>query len=122
MCLRLNRFQILKKRKAKKDIICYKTVTRIYADTFAPRFGYNPSFRYTLGTEANSIIVREGLNIENGLHSYKYFADVKFRQHWRVHTIIRCVIPKGATFYKGISVTDVNYVSDRLIPVEVIND
>ena len=105
----------LAKRLAKRDIICYKNVR---AD-LRPEFDYNYTFKYELNTlfdDSKEIDILEITNgfesdiINKGFHSY-------IKKPYSLYTItVKCIIPKGAYYYKNKS----EYVSDKIKIIEIL--
>lgn len=118
------------KEIAEKDIICYKEVIRtkdknIYLSRFR-KFKYEIGMHYyQTGTkfiyEVEMFYGR--LNISRGIHSWvknpisKKFKSQLKKFHIDNYTILKCIIPKGSIYFKGIFG---DYVSDNLIVVEEI--
>lgn len=59
--------------------------------------------------------------IEKGLHSYKYAKDCKTYKNKNINThIVKCVIPKGSTYYEGYFNECKSYASDTLQYLKII--
>ena len=113
---------------ATKDIECWKFV-EILGDKY-----YTP-YRGTLikiGKSYNSSIHVEYDLISIGLHSYILKEKLvermkKFGWYKAGHKIVRCIIPKGSTYYVGGSHIPMNeelniYVSNTIKYIEIVND
>lgn len=105
-----------KKQVAEADITCYKFGT--LSGTTFESLVYR--FKYELGkTYKADIVIKEGEGFE-GFHSTKSDKDIN---KIKSMDVVRCIIPKGTTYYTG-NVTNLdddvvdNYISEELIVVE----
>ena len=121
MCLKIRNGKT-KPKVADSDIVCYKVlVPGMTCDTFyAPLFGHV----YCLGT---TDYIREDLFLDLcddiasfGFHSFTYQADAfNFigklceinRGNEDKYVVCQCTIPKGAKYYKGGHMFDINDVA-----------
>lgn len=112
---------------AEHDIVCYKTLTE---DLVSPYFNY----QYVLGEKIESVLnISQGM-VSKGLHTF-----VSFKQacqeaiYWHNQSIpelgiigvdapivVKCIIPQGSHYY--VSLFDIEYASNQLIPLEIIYD
>lgn len=75
-----------------------------------------------IGETYRSKIEKVGDNIERALHSFKFLESAEDLT-WITHkTFVKCIIPKGSTYYKGTFQGSFSYASDSLIYVEIISD
>lgn len=104
-----------RKRLAKRDIICYKNVR---AD-LRPEYDYTGGFQYKLNKLFNHSKKKDilkvihyilGVRIDIGFHFY-----IKESSHCYL-TIVRCIIPKDAYYYKNKT----EYVSDKIKIIEIL--
>lgn len=113
---------------AEKDITCYKLVYKMpISKSFRSQFR---EFRYWLNCEMRvySLPVEwqpttEGL-LHQGFHSYRTLAIAKRKLKWHDEPgliIMRCVIPKGARYFKGTGAYSIDnneqYCSELIRPV-----
>lgn len=128
MCLE----KISEKIVATEDIVCYKQCRQmrdkklIWNLKNIFRFKWILDYDYTyktpfyymeveLGKTYTSVLqVDQDGTINKGLHSYANKVDTGF------YALIECVIPKGATYYKGIGLREPGYASDKLRYVKLI--
>jgi len=89
-------------------------------------FSFETPFRnypIEIGNTYTSKLVKKGDNIEEGLHSFEFARDAKLT-NWALWydegTIVKCIIPKGSTYYKGTFDGDSSYASDALTYVEIV--
>ena len=130
MCLKIRKNA--KVKTAKKDIVCYKVVEK------RAKYGYvTPFFNMpvSIGEEYGDVSLEkkdniDGIVVEEGYHSLKTFEDaadytamLMFARHV-CFTIIKCVIPKGAKYYDGMTTMVFKlyngYVSDKIRFTEVV--
>lgn len=130
MCLRIPVNQ--KPQLATKQIICFKCLT---VDMLSPCYEQ----KYELGKMLTSEFSIKKMcaydNVEKGLHAYADESEAKhtaYNYTWfnqingdmqKAPVVVKCEIPKGATYYKAISDTigvNFEYASDKLIPLEII--
>lgn len=129
------------KQVAEQDIVCWKfgkihteTIANKIVDKVFESWVYN--FKYELGKKYKNNIVINDNNGSEGFHSikskdyfansYSWFHSIKSESYFHKtysFDVVRCIIPKGATYYEGIS-TDVcgviieEFISDEIIVVE----
>lgn len=149
MCLKIFNNQV---QVAEQDITCYKfLLSQRHSDIEDQRF-ISPyqTFEYELGKEyssnlqvhtfdydlafdyadVNAIerVVEEGFHTipseevarkivkyKNTLHSYK-------RDNRKPYVVVKCIIPKGASYYTGMWQYNQSYASNKLKVVEVLKD
>ena len=132
MCLRL---EYLKPKIADKNIICYKLVKRtkvkgIYESIFQ-KFEYTIKKLYTnnISIECSNSVIKhfeiqdiEGRDyyIEEGMfHSYANCSHSALN-HAPDEFIVKCIIPKGAYYYKGYYKGLTSYASSQIKILEEI--
>lgn len=123
------------KHIAEADIATYKVVNKISDNKYESIFKkyvyekdkVNDGFIRITGWELT-------IMVDEGFHSYKRLGDAKFDYYIRkMHNfpnavIIKCIIPKGSTFYNGFQRIGANgstivadqYVSDKIIVKEKV--
>ena len=121
MCLR----KISVKKRANKDIECYKIVRLGYYDgTFNSLFF--PQQKWEIGVEYNA--PRKSRNyplneINSGyFHSYaNKRAAMSFDNPFKNCVLVKCIIPKGSTYYSGKNLDLAScFASKKLKVVEII--
>ena len=120
MCLRIVKDE--KPRIAKKDILCYKVISSCGDGTYQT---YYQLTDVVIGeTYKSKVIVRpNGTTIGVGLHSYSNKkALFQFNYDLLSDPIrgVKCIIPKGSTYYVGDFCGDRSYASDQLTYVKII--
>ena len=135
MCLDIDRNQSPK--VAEEDITCYKFLRVVRDGTYyAP---YYSNHQYEIGKEYTSILSRYHDNgadgcrhpftgIRQGLHSLATVEDTRCIAMHRTevykgfhkYVVVECVIPKGATYYKGYWRGCAAYASNKLKAIKVI--
>lgn len=90
-----------RKLVAPQDIVVYKVVGQFPGSQALQACYYD--FDYEINKCYTTQMVREGLEVENGFHSYK---DIKSAMMFRDKIgpslkIVECVIPKGSEYYAG---------------------
>lgn len=122
MCLELKNSRI-KAKIATKDIVCYKGLIKKDNIYYTP---YQNCI-IEIGNTYKSNIIKEGNEINIGLHSFVTIEDLK---PWSVRGMgtwgklmgyIKCIIPKGSKYYIGIFGKYNSYVSDTLQYIEIID-
>ena len=109
MCL----YEIGKRKKAEKDIVCYK----LLRNNDAP---YNSCYTYQRG-QINTSHLRKNKNYDNlsiGLHSFVRKKDAEKECHaWngKSYHVVKMYIPKGAHYYEGFYSTFKAYASNKLL-------
>lgn len=116
--------------KATKDIVCYKYLIKKKGikDLMSPFTGFRweAGKEYTADRSAPRFVSN---NIKDGyFHSYEYKEAAEFEgeefTHIRSHVeyrIVKCIIPKGSRYYKGIHTGgDGGYASKKIKIVEVL--
>ena len=88
----------------------------------APVFVYKTiyqNFTVKIGETYTSSLERIDDTVHEGLHSY---ANIRDTRHTRIgdEVIAKCIIPKGASYYKGTFDGNTAYASDTLTYVELI--
>lgn len=101
---------------AKKDIICYKLV-----EDLEDNGDLRTPFQYrsiVLGETYTSNIVRtyDG-SIEKAIHSYVKLKDAKeYLLYWVATAhVVKCIIPKGSKYIRGIFGSDKSIASDTIV-------
>lgn len=87
-----------------------------------------PSFRtpyrfapIEIGNTYESILEKpKSRAIEIGLHTFKFSGDAISDMDSPKEVIVRCIIPKGSTYYEGDFGGSISYASDKLQYVEII--
>jgi len=124
MCLTLK--EKSRKVTAKKDIVVYKFLTELPDGNLQTPY---KDFNVEIGNTYTSLLLLESYHFvlyicDYGLHSYSKLEDAK--DHTAIHDLFgkvvfaKCIIPKGAKYYKGTFNGSVNYASDELIYVELV--
>lgn len=133
MCLRL---EYLKPKIADKNIICYKLVKRtkvkgIYESIFQ-KFEYTIKKLYTnnISIECSNSVIKhfeiqdiEGRDyyIEEGMfHSYASYLYPVILSPLPHGALLKCIIPKGAYYYKGYYKGLTSYASSQIKILEEI--
>ena len=133
MCLLINKNQ--KPEVATKPIICYKWLTR---DMLSPCYRQKYEFNKLLTSKFSIEIGNNCDKVEKGLHTFVEEFEAKrvskefswwnqitgdyYPEHAPV--VVKCIIPKGATYYKAESMTtgvSYEYASNQLLPLEIIS-
>lgn len=118
MCLTIDFNQ--KPEVASEDIVVYKHLIRRRRGS-----GFLTSFRLSeieIGLSYYAELNKIYDKVYEGLHSYASCEIAKQRAIYWNEVLVKCIIPKGSTYYKGTfeSLGDA-YASDTLIYNEVIN-
>ena len=134
MCLRIEKDQ--KPEIATEPIVCYKCLTR---DMLSPcyRQKYELGQLITSEFSIDKSYCDEVEKVEKGLHSFANEFEAKYIAKdfcwWNqifgypgeyAPVVVKCIIPKGATYYKAESMTigvSYEYASNQLIPLEIIS-
>lgn len=126
MCLDIKKTAKIK--TAKEDIICYKYL--IKRDDYL-----TTPFRYAeikIGETYESTLERceyssELHVVEEGLHSFanledcdKRVCDCEDDADYEYHSLAKCVIPKGSTYYEGVYGRLKAYASDKIQYLEIL--
>lgn len=126
--------------KADKDIECWKTMWLIGENKFRSLYYYqeydsgNTYSNYLRGYE-KAFIIKPNLKwkVQHGIHTYDSLASAIFDCDYNPKSMdfvfVKCKIPKGATYYKGVNrrftpcyASDKLYITDEYKPVtEVIS-
>ena len=134
MCLIISK---LRPKIADKDIICYKLVERtkikgIYKSSFQ-RFEYVIRQLYTNNIDirfADRVIRNlcpsyphlSTYAVEEGMfHSYVNYLYPAILRPLPNHTLLKCIIPKGAYYFKGYFDDCPSYASSQIKILEEIN-
>lgn len=118
MCLTVKLYQ--KPRKAKTDIEVYKLVEENDGNLVS-FFQETP---VKLGETYESELIKVGCSIHIGLHSYAALDNAIDDAGLSSHTthVVKCIIPKGALYYKGLFASDIAYASNKIIYTkEILN-
>lgn len=129
------------KHIAEADIVVYKVVNKILDDKYESIF---EKYIYEKDKVNNGSIntrtaITEGQPdirvVEEGFHSYKHLEDAEFDHFVRKvcgfqnAVVVKCIIPKGSTYYNGFQRIGVGtgstivadqYVSDKIIVKEEV--
>ena len=127
MCLFINH---LEPKIADKDIICYKLVKRteikgVYKSNIQ-RFEYIIRQLYTnyFDIKYVDMLIKRRYNlfaIENGMF-HSYASNVYFiLKPLQYCTLLKCIIPKGAYYFKGYYGNYPSYASSQIKILEEIN-
>jgi hypothetical protein len=113
MCLYVNSSK--KCKVAKRDIVCYKTMSAVPYVHGVILFSYFQNFRYELGKEYRKPLDKRGLKKFRGLrsvhhegyHSYTRAPGPDFDQGINIGkrtVLVKCIIPKGSLYHsnKGV--------------------
>ena len=131
MCLKVRKNA--KVKTAEKDIVCYKVVEKGAKSGYVTPFFNMP---ISIGEEYGDVSLEKKDNIyneivvEEGYHSLKTFEDAANYTamltlvHQVSFTIVKCVIPKGAKYYDGMTpmfgkLHD-GYASDKIRYTDVV--
>lgn len=122
MCLTVKRFAF--KKKAKKDIVCYKILYK-WGCTYRSQF---QGFEYITGMMYNTELgkkVKDPVNKEwdiyQGFHSYAYKMDSKPLYAETSKVCMQCRIPKGSYYYEGKFGMCKSYVSESIIIDHIVH-
>ena len=74
-------------------------------------------FKVEIGNTYTSELIREEYEVSIGLHS---FAKLKDCKNDGSGVYVRCIIPKGAKYYRGTFFGNSSYASDTLIYKEIV--
>ena len=126
MCLKLGSSKT-KPKIATKDIVCYKGLIQLRDELITPY----KRVSIEIGKTYKSIISNKDGEIHLGLHSFKTLKELKnwatgsgWRRAWWGKAggeYIKCIIPKGSTYYIGTFDCWKSYASDALTYVEIID-
>lgn len=121
MCLTVKRFAF--KKKAKKDIVCYKILYKL-GYTYKSQF---QGFEYVTGVMYNTELgkkVKDPANKEwgiyQGFHSYANKKDSKHLYAESSEVCMQCRIPKGSYYYEGKFGNCKSYASESIIIDHVV--
>lgn len=130
MCLELRMFARV--RIAKKDIEVFKVMKK----TVEPYIFLSPYMRAQCSLGPTPIVdvqkekdYRGDRVVKSGWHSFGSEVEAKREaEDWEfgaahrygTHMVLRCLIPKGARYYKGTWNGQVSYASSQIVFVEVI--
>jgi hypothetical protein len=120
MCLE----NIGEKKKATKNIICYKILYALKTEFLTP---YR-SMRIQLGEEYSSVLIVRGefdAVVEEGFHSFEEPPHLQcFRGLTLCYPIViaKCIIPKGASYYEGSFRGLPCYASNKIKYLELLNE
>lgn len=124
MCLTVKRFAF--KKKAKKDIVCYKVLYKwgyTYRSQFQ-RFEYVTGMMYNteLGKKVKDPFNREW-DIYQGFHSYANKEDSKPKRLCAEISAVcmQCIIPKGSYYYEGKFGKCKSYASESIIIDHIVD-
>lgn len=121
MCLNISKTAVVE--TAEEDIICYKVV-KMYNNEYFTRYrDFHIEIGKTYLSELNAF--RDDNKdfdydiVEEGLHSYcnERSAHASFNNYFKV----KCTIPKGSLYYKGLFSECESYASNCLRYDEIIN-
>lgn len=133
MCLPINKKQ--KPQIATEPIICYKCLIK---DMLSPCYRQKYELNKLLTSEFSIEIGNHCDKVEKGLHTFANELEAKYvakefswwnqitGDYYPEHAsvVVKCIIPKGATYYKAESMTtgvSYEYASNQLIPLEIIS-
>jgi hypothetical protein len=103
---------------ARHDIVVWKHVLNT-------GLNYRTAYRHVvvkMGKEYESVIGINGLLLSEGLHSYRLRCDASEYANRYCEALVKCVIPKGAVYYRGVFRERDVYASGRLRYVGVVKD
>lgn len=123
-----------KVKTAKKDIVCYKVVEKRVKSGYVTPFFNMP---ISIGEEYGDASLKKKITyfsivVEEGYHSLKTFEDamdytamLMLAHQFCSFAIVKCVIPKGAKYYDGMTENTIGkrkngYASDKIRYVEVV--
>lgn len=139
MCLNIKRNQ--KSEIAVEDIICYKIVEQQLKPDFRCRKAmvgsdvYNTPYQYVeveIGCTYESLIEVENdfenyeSKVEAGLHSFHNKMDCTqsalgiANRYSNTQWLVKCCIPKGSKYYKGLFDESLSYASNKIIYLEIV--
>lgn len=124
MCLILKSSKT-KPKIATKDIVCYKGVIETYEGLMTPY----QIFKVEIGKTYFSEISKYSNEIEVALHSFINYKEIVKWKKTEMHLggmenelkLVKCIIPKGATYYVGTFNFYDSYASSELKYVELVN-
>ena len=109
MCLKVT--EKSKKRKATKDIVCYKIVKLVDDVILTPYW----DAEVVIGNTYTSDIVHDEIHnlVYQALHSFATINGAKLERQWQNNfhyftAIVKCTIPKGARYIKGLYDTTIS--------------
>jgi hypothetical protein len=74
-----------------------------------------------IGETYKSKLIKNGLLVEEGIHSFKNLEDVNYFASFDKNSfVVKCIMPKGSEYYVGKYGDHVSYASDTLKYVEVL--
>jgi len=123
MCLTLKSSET-KPKIATKDIVCYKGIIETPKGFITPYQG----FKVKIGKTYFSEIYKYDDEIDVGLHSFAIYEEmiawekreIEIRKGAELKPV-KCIIPRGATYYTGEFSTNKSYASSELKYVELID-
>jgi hypothetical protein len=102
---------------ATKDIKCYKILRRTPKNLYATIYRMKYQVRKTYTSELEAFY--NGSEVHKGLHSFS--ARPRGRDISQEYPAVLCVIPKGATYYKGKQGSYKNgYASNKIKIVKIL--
>lgn len=120
MCLQLKKLAF--KHFALTDVVVYK---HLKCDRFVSDLLYTP-YRFTsvsIGETYKSDLIKEHNSVDFGLHSFKHLIDaVLDGESEGSHVVVKCIIPRGSWYYKGIFFSKTSYASNRIKYVEIVKE
>ena len=121
MCLYLKQNSQL--YTASIDITVYKFLTNTGAGLVSPYYNYPVKIGETYTSDLIKVYSNsDGFCCNVGIHSYKKKVDAEKMSYINnrfQNIIVKCIIPKGARYFKGLHVGEVSYASDTLTYVEI---
>ena len=107
---------------AKEDVICYKIITTDIENGNYVSF-YFSEMKWELNKVYCSILDRRRDNVLEGFHSYANYQDALkiLEQDMPLGCIlVKCIIPKGAHYYKGKQQDSDGYASNQIKMTEIL--
>lgn len=75
-----------------------------------------------IGKTYTSELRKVGGTIREGLHSFKSPIYAKENSGISSRLVVKCIIPKGSSYYTGLYMRHISYASDKLTYVEIVNE
>ena len=119
MCFSISK-NCLKAKKAKEDIVCYKTLTSDMNSMYKT-FKYKPNTTYRLWNWMFWQLKKKDAydSIHKGFHSFiKYQSAINDAEHYSLVLVVEFIIPKGARYF--INEGNGEYVSNKIKCIKTV--
>ena len=112
MCLIINPVNVA--LEAETDIVCWKFLEIVNYKKGKFKTPYK-NFPVKIGKTYTSKLVKEGKEVNVGIHSFVKIEDALDYQNGYGRVVAKCIIPKGSMYFLGAyDLTDDSYASDKL--------